>query len=122
MNDELLAEVQRLLEGAGYGSGSGLSTDSDGDTVLVAWHVDSLIRPTIAAHATDADLHAAVSITGIRTALDTALTSVFAAAGLCASVRSHGVIAVTRRATRLRPLRCLAGSASLVRSVLRPGE
>ncbi|MGW6536462.1 hypothetical protein ACWGBV_06390 [Streptomyces sp. NPDC055051] len=104
MSSELVVVVQGLLEQAGYGPGSGLTVDGEGDVVLVGWHVDPLIRPTIAAHAADPDVHAAAEITGIRVLLDTALTAVLTAGGLNARAHSPGVIAVTRRPVALAPL------------------
>ncbi|MFD5769071.1 hypothetical protein ACFWIN_25055 [Streptomyces sp. NPDC127049] len=125
MSSELVAEVQRLLEQAGYGPGSGLTVDGEGDTVLVGWHVDPLIRPTIAAHAADPDVHAAAEIAGIRTLLDAALTAVLTGGGLSARAHSPGVIAVTRRPVAPTPLAGLhtatpAGGLPLVSRTRRP--
>ncbi|MFF2779979.1 hypothetical protein ACFVU3_34385 [Streptomyces sp. NPDC058052] len=95
MSRELVRKVQTVLADAGFGPGSGLTARSEGVAVIVAWHPDRLIRPTIAAHASDPDIHAAAEINGIRTALDTALTSVFLAAGLIPLTDPEGFISVT---------------------------
>ncbi|MEU3606790.1 hypothetical protein AB0E83_15285 [Streptomyces sp. NPDC035033] len=99
MSRELVRRVQAVLADAGFGPDSGLTAQSDGVAVIVAWHPDQLIRPTIAAHATDPDVHAAASITGIRTALETALTSVFLDAGLVPLSYPEGFIRVTATPT-----------------------
>ncbi|MFF5973877.1 hypothetical protein ACFY7C_20340 [Streptomyces sp. NPDC012769] len=97
MSRELVREVESLLVEAGFGPGSGLTTHSHGDAVIVSWHADRLIRPTISVHATDPGLHAAAEINGIRTALGLALTSVLGDAGLTAVMRPDGFV-VTREA------------------------
>ncbi|MFI8423847.1 hypothetical protein [Streptomyces sp. NPDC085479] len=101
MSRELVHQVQTVLADAGFGPDSGLTTRSEGVAVIVSWHPDRLIRPTIAAHAADPDVHAAAEITGIRTALDTALTSVFLAAGLVPLTRPEGSIRVTTAPVRV---------------------
>ncbi|MFD8009155.1 hypothetical protein [Streptomyces sp. NPDC058955] len=95
MSRELVHQVQIVLADAGFGPDSGITTQSDGASVIVAWHPDRLIRPTIAAHAADPDVHAAAEITGIRIALEQALTSVFLAAGLSPLTHPEGFIRVT---------------------------
>ncbi|WP_282692735.1 hypothetical protein [Streptomyces sp. CC208A] len=99
MSSELVRQVQAVLADAGFGPDSGLTAQSDGAAVIVAWHPDRLIRPTIAAHATDPEVHAAAAITGIRTALETALTSVFLSAGLVPLPQPDGFIRVTATPT-----------------------
>lgn len=95
MSGELVERVRTALADAGFGPGSGLTAQSDGSAVIVSWHPDRLIRPTITAHADDPDVHAAAEISGIRSALDTALTSVFLAAGLVPLSHPEGFISVT---------------------------
>lgn len=100
MSRELVHQVQIVLADAGFGPDSGITTQSDGVAVIVAWHPDRLIRPTIAAHAADPDVHAAAEIIGIRTALEQALTSVFLAAGLSPLTQPEGIIRVTATPVR----------------------
>ncbi|MFE6228977.1 MULTISPECIES: hypothetical protein [unclassified Streptomyces] len=95
MSRELVRRVQIVLADAGYGPDSGITAQSDGVAVIVAWHPDPLIRPTIAAHASDPDVHAVAEISGIRNALEQALTSVFLAAGLTPLAQPEGIIRVT---------------------------
>lgn len=95
MSRELVQRVQITLAEAGFGPGSGLTARSDGVAVIVSWHPDQLLRPTITAHASDPDVHAAAEITGIRSALDAALTSIFLAAGLTPLSHPDGFIRVT---------------------------
>ncbi|MER5736897.1 MULTISPECIES: hypothetical protein [unclassified Streptomyces] len=95
MSAELVRRVQTALADAGFGPGSGLTTQTDGPAVIVSWHPDRLIRPTITAHASDPDVHSAAEIPGIRNALDAALISVFLAAGLVPLSHPEGFISVT---------------------------
>ncbi|MFI8522397.1 hypothetical protein ACIGEZ_32015 [Streptomyces sp. NPDC085481] len=100
MSHTLVHEVETILAQAGFGPAGGLTMHSHGDAVIVRWHADRLLRPTITAHAADPDLDTTAAITGIRTALDTALTSVLRAAGLATAAHPDGIILVTRQPRR----------------------
>ncbi|NML50846.1 hypothetical protein HHL19_20275 [Streptomyces sp. R302] len=95
MPRDLLHDVQILLAEAGFGPDSGLTTTRDGPAVVVFWHADHLIRPIITAHAGDPDVGIAAGIPGLRTALQTALTSVFQAADLLPLPDPGGLLRVT---------------------------
>ncbi|MFJ3615568.1 hypothetical protein [Streptomyces hydrogenans] len=93
-NGELLRRTRRILAEAGYEPGNGLTATADGPDILVSWHPDSLIRPLIAAHATDPDVHRAAEIPGLRAATATALTTVFLEAGLTPLPHPDGTLRI----------------------------
>ncbi|MFI8961602.1 hypothetical protein ACIGO8_05755 [Streptomyces sp. NPDC053493] len=94
MTQDLLQEVRAVLVRAGYGRDSGLRVLRHGDGVIVSWHADPVIRPTIAVHAADPDVRRRAGIPGIRTALDTALLVVLHGAGLPAVHHPGGFILI----------------------------
>ncbi|MFJ9811102.1 hypothetical protein ACIRTB_23035 [Streptomyces sp. NPDC101158] len=96
MDRELLDQVQAVLAEAGFGPDSGLTARAhDGDGVVVSWHADHLIRPTITAHAADPDIRTSVLIPGIRAALHIAVTTVITSAGLTTTDHPDGYLLVT---------------------------
>ncbi|WP_329112035.1 hypothetical protein [Streptomyces sp. NBC_01353] len=66
------------------------------DGVLVSWSADARIRPTIVAHASDPGVRTHVTNTGIRSALDQALATLFLHAGLHTAAPADGLPLVTR--------------------------
>lgn len=103
MAEDLLRAVEGVLARSGYGPQSGLRVRWHGSAVSVTWHADRLIRPTIEAHATDPDLRVLAGITGMRTALDSALVSVLGEAGLTVAHHPEGFVLVTRPAPTTGP-------------------
>ncbi len=95
VNRDLLHRVESLLADAGYDTDSGLTVIGDGSAVTLVWDVDPLIRPIIDAHAADPDLRTFAEIPGFRSALETALTSVFQSAGLISRPDPGGLLRVS---------------------------
>ncbi|MGW6538158.1 hypothetical protein ACWGBV_17715 [Streptomyces sp. NPDC055051] len=96
MTGVLAREVEAVLAHGGFGAGSGLVVQERPGGVLVSWHADAVIRPTILAHASDPAVRTRATIPGIRTALDQALAALFLDAGLHTSTPAAGLLLVSR--------------------------
>ncbi|MET7756107.1 hypothetical protein ABZT27_15535 [Streptomyces sp. NPDC005389] len=94
MSHELLDRVQHVLERAGYGPDSGIALHRHAHGVIISWNAEHLVRPTIAANAADAHVHAGAATPGVHNAPDIALTSVLRKAGLTAAHHPDGFILV----------------------------
>ncbi|MFE5792813.1 hypothetical protein ACFQ8C_09570 [Streptomyces sp. NPDC056503] len=103
MTSALLDQIHTVITDAGFGPGSGLTFQDCEDGVRVSWKADAIIRPTIAAHASDPELRDHATVAGLRSVVDHALTALFLGAGLHTTAPLNGVLLVTR------PPRAFAG-------------
>ncbi|MFE5297778.1 hypothetical protein [Streptomyces sp. NPDC056632] len=85
-----------MLTDAGYGPDSGVHLHEHAYGVIISWPAPGLVRTTVTAHLGGGDLADRAQISGIRSAMDTALTAVLREARLKAVSHKDGFVLVAR--------------------------
>lgn len=90
--------VRRILTRAGFDpsseEGNGLRVWTTPEGVMVGWVAREVLRPTVQVHGHEEDLSRFTSLTGLRTALQTALSVILREAGLDVATRGEHLLAV----------------------------